>query len=168
PLRIGSLEGRWQRFAPLLIAHDVQLGEGASALRLDQVRLVPDVLASLRARQPRLAVLELEGLQLSLSEGDDGRWRLEGLPSRADAAPFDPARLIEGLRQIGLLSVLDSQIVLEPRDAEPISLSYLGVSLQGGASGQRLDGRLVLPDGQPLSWSLQGKVNTQDWRDSQA
>src|SRR3990167_10079615 len=88
PLRIGRLEGRWQGFAPLLIAHDVQLGEGASALRLDQVRLVPDVLASLSERKPRLAKLELDGLQFSLHQDEQGAWTLKGLPQRgAPAAP---------------------------------------------------------------------------------
>ena len=64
PVRIGTLEGRWQGFAPVLIAHDLQVGEGPGALQLDQVRVVPDVLASLAARQLRVARLELEGLHL--------------------------------------------------------------------------------------------------------
>ena len=45
PVQIGELEGLWQGFSPVLTAHDVALGEGAGALQLDQVRVVPDVLA---------------------------------------------------------------------------------------------------------------------------
>ena len=75
PLFIGALEGGWSGFDPVLTAHDVQVGEGASALRLDKVRLVPDMFGSLLARQPRLANLQIEGLQLSLHQGEDGRWR---------------------------------------------------------------------------------------------
>lgn len=41
PLRIARLEGRWQGFAPVLVAHDVSLGEADSSLRLDQVRVIP-------------------------------------------------------------------------------------------------------------------------------
>lgn len=43
PVRIGSLEGRWNRLAPVLLIHDVQVGEGSNALRLDQVKVVPDL-----------------------------------------------------------------------------------------------------------------------------
>lgn len=41
PLRIARLEGRWQNFAPVLVAHDVSLGEADSSLRLEQVRVIP-------------------------------------------------------------------------------------------------------------------------------
>ena len=50
PLEIGSLEGRWSGMAPVLLAHDVTVGEGANALHLEQVRVVPDIWGSLLAR----------------------------------------------------------------------------------------------------------------------
>ena len=68
PLKIGSLEGRWHGLAPLFIAHDVLLGEGEGALRLTQIRVVPDVLGSLLTRQPRIDRLELDGVQLCLQQ----------------------------------------------------------------------------------------------------
>ena len=43
PLTIGSLEGSWSGMAPVLKAHDVMVGEGNSALRLDEVQMMPDV-----------------------------------------------------------------------------------------------------------------------------
>ncbi|MQT78405.1 YhdP family protein, partial [Pseudomonas helleri] len=39
PLTIGSLEGSWSGMAPVLMAHDVMVGEGNHALRLDQVQV---------------------------------------------------------------------------------------------------------------------------------
>lgn len=39
PLQIGELEGNWSGFAPILLAHDVMVGDGANALRLDRVRV---------------------------------------------------------------------------------------------------------------------------------
>ena len=59
PLRIARLEGRWQGFAPVLVAHDVSLGEADSSLRLDQVRVVPDVLAG--SKIAALAITEPGG-----------------------------------------------------------------------------------------------------------
>lgn len=153
PLQIGRLEGSWSGFAPILLAHDVTVGEGANALRLDNVRVVPDLWASLMARQVRIAHLELNGLKISLKEGEDGQWALEGLPVQQDQ-PLDPEQLLNSLQMIEQLSVLDSQITLQPVDHEPLTLTYVGLNLKTGASRQRLDARLTLPDGQPVAMSL--------------
>src|SRR3546814_4933805 len=32
PVQIGSLDGSWSALAPILLAHDVMIGEGANAL----------------------------------------------------------------------------------------------------------------------------------------
>lgn len=82
PVHVGALEGRWSGLAPVLRVRDLQLGEGATALRLDDVKVVPDVWASLTAREVRLARIQLGGLQLILRENEQGAWNLEGLPKR--------------------------------------------------------------------------------------
>ena len=105
PVSIGGLEGRWSAFSPLLIVHDIQLGEGAGAVHLDQVRVVPDVLASLMARQLRVARLELEGLHLSLWQNEQGVWALKGLPQRDNAAAPDIARLLQQSQAIKRLAI---------------------------------------------------------------
>ena len=74
PLTIGSLEGRWRGMAPVLLAHDVMVGEGRSALRLDEVQVVPDVWGSVLAREVRIAHVQLNGLQLSARQHKDGHW----------------------------------------------------------------------------------------------
>ena len=116
PLHIGELEGNWSGFAPILLAHDVMVGEGANALRLDQVRAVPDLWASLLAREVRIAHLELSGLKISLKEGEDGHWALEGLPVQQDQ-PLDPEQLLNRMQMVQQLSVLDSQVTLQPLQA---------------------------------------------------
>ncbi|UVE18551.1 TIGR02099 family protein [Pseudomonas sp. LS44] len=167
PLTIGSLEGSWRGFAPILYAHDVQVGEGDSLVRLDQVRVVPDLLASLLERTPRINSLEVEGLQLDLRQNGDGSWALEGLPARADQVPVDPQRWLAQLRQISRLSLIDSHFTVEPLNAAPISFTYVNLSLRSG-SRQRLDGRLTLPDGQPVALNLRTKLNPKAWRESSA
>ena len=47
PVHIGALEGHWSGLAPIVRVRDIQVGEGATALRLDGVKLVPDLWASL-------------------------------------------------------------------------------------------------------------------------
>ena len=162
PLSIGRLEGGWSGFDPVFSAHDVMLGEGASAVRLDQVRVVPDVLASLLARQLRLANLQVEGLQLNLSQGADGRWAVEGLPAREPGRPLQAQQLVDGLKMVSKVSLLGSQLTFEPQGGEPLSLTYIDLTLRSGSVRQRLDGRLRLPDGQPLALRLRVRLDPRD------
>ena len=43
PVHVGNLDGSWSALAPILAARDVVVGDGANALHLDQVRVVPDL-----------------------------------------------------------------------------------------------------------------------------
>ena len=168
PLAIGSLEGRWRGMAPVLLAHDVMVGEGNSALRLDEVEVVPDVWASLLNRDIRIAHIQLDGLQLSLQQDQEGHWSLEGLPVQGDDQPLDPEQLLNQLQRVARLSVLDSQVTLEPFKQAPLTLTYVGLTLDVGSSDQRLDARLTLPDGQPVALSLKTRVQASHWRDGSA
>ncbi|MBV4460317.1 TIGR02099 family protein [Pseudomonas sp. COR58] len=165
PLQIGELEGDWSGFAPILLAHDVTVGEGANTLRLDRVRAVPDLWASLLAREVRIAHLELNGLKISLKEGEDGSWALEGLPVKQDQ-PLDPQQLFDRMQIVQQLSVLDSQVTLQPLDHAPLTFTYVGLNLKTGAVRQRLDVRLTLPDGQPVATSLRTRIRAGQWQDS--
>ncbi|WP_028623910.1 YhdP family protein [Pseudomonas sp. Ant30-3] len=167
PMHIGELEGNWRGFTPILLAHDVMVGEGANALRLDQVRAVPDLWASLLAREVRIDHLELSGLKISLKEGEDGKWALEGFPVQQDQ-PLDPEHLLNRMQMVQRLSVLDSQVTLQPLDHPPLTLTYVGASLKTGASRQRLDARLTLPDGQPMAMSLRTRIRASQWKDGEA
>ena len=167
PLQIGTLEGRWSGMSPVLLAHDVTVGEGANALHLDKVRVVPDVWGSLLSRAVRVQHLELDGLKISLKEGVDGQWSLEGLPVQQDK-PLDPEQLLNQMQMLAQLSVLDSQITLQPLDQPPLTLTYVGLSLKTGSSQQRLDVRLTLPDGQPLTMNLRSRIRASQWRDAEA
>ncbi|MFV0891984.1 MULTISPECIES: YhdP family protein [Pseudomonas] len=166
PVHVGALEGRWSGLAPVLRVRDLQLGEGATALRLDDVKVVPDVWASLTAREVRLARIQLGGLQLILRENEQGAWNLEGLPKKDDA-PLDPADLLQRLRQLGRVDVFDSQVTLHPWQRDPLTLTYVSAGLKAGASRQVLELRATLPDGQPLSLNLQSRVSAKAWRDGQ-
>ncbi|UVL88362.1 YhdP family protein [Pseudomonas sichuanensis] len=166
PVHVGALEGRWSGLAPVLRVRDLQLGEGAAALRLDDVKLVPDLWASLKAREVRLARIQLGGLQLILRENEQGAWALEGLPHKDDA-PLDLADALKRLRQLGRVDLFDSQVTLHPWQREPLTLTYVSLGLQAGASRQSLDLRATLPDGQPLAVSLRSRATARAWRDGQ-
>ena len=112
PVTVGRLEGRWEGLAPRLLAHDVLLGEGDSAMRLDRIAVVPDLAGSLWARSWRLSSLEFSGVHLSVLEGEDGKWQVKGLPERDDATPPDPQTLLEAPPHLRGLAPLAS-----PRNA---------------------------------------------------
>ncbi|WP_252090140.1 YhdP family protein [Pseudomonas sp. MWU13-3659] len=164
PVHVGVLEGRWSGLAPVLRVRDLQLGEGTASLRLDDVKLVPDLWASLKAREVRLARIQLAGLQLILREDEQGTWALEGLPHKDDA-PFDPADALKRLRQLGRIDLFDSQVTLHPWQRDPLTLTYVSLGWQAGASRQRLDLRATLPDGQPLAMSLDSRASAKAWRE---
>ncbi|MFG0496136.1 YhdP family protein [Pseudomonas sp. YQ_13] len=166
PVHVGALEGHWSGLAPVLRVRDLQLGEGTKALRLDDVMVVPDIWASLTAREVRLARIQLGGLQLILRENEQGAWSLEGLPKKDDA-PLDPADLLQRLRQLGRIDVFDSLVTLHPWQRDPLTLTYVSAGLQAGATRQALDLRATLPDGQPLALSLNSRMSAEAWRDGE-
>lgn len=169
PLHIGALAGRWQGFSPQLELRDVQLEAEGEALHLERLRLVPDVLASLRTRSLRIARVELQGLQLGLRQESDGAWRLKGLKRAASPRPaVDPAKVLGALLAPRQVVVLDARVTLEPRQGPVATLGYIGLTLDNRDRDQRLDGRLRLPDGQPLSWQLQTRLRPDDWRQAAA
>ncbi|MEL7560283.1 YhdP family protein [Stutzerimonas chloritidismutans] len=167
PVTLGELEGRWQGLSPQLVARNVMLGVGEGAVRLDRLALVPDVSGSLVARQLKLDTVEFAGLHLGLVQASDGQWRVDGLPDRGDQ-PLDIQRLVTRLQSIGRLRLLDSQVTVEARDQAPMTLTYANLQLR--TQGQRLwlDGRLLLPDGQPLSLHAEAQAQPNDWLGSKA
>ncbi|HSC85092.1 MAG TPA: YhdP family protein [Pseudomonas sp.] len=167
PVAIGALQGGWDGLSPLLTVHDLQLGEGSRAIRLDQVRLVPDVLGSLLARAPRIANLQVEGLQLSLRQDGQGHWAVDGLPSREPQKPMDVQQLLLRLPMLKELSLLDSQLTFEPFEQKPLSLTDASFTLLSSGRRLRLDGHVLLPDGQPLALQIKTRIDRQDWRASQ-
>ncbi len=169
PLRIGRVEGRWQGLAPQLLLGDLQLDVDGEALYLERLQLQPDLLASLRSGSLRIARLELQGLQLAVQEDAAGHWRLKGL--RQDGTPgagVDPQAILAPLLAIGQLSLLDSRLTLEPWQGEVLAFNYLGMTLGNGRDGLRLDVRLRLPDGQPLSAQLQARIDPAHWQQAAA
>lgn len=168
PVAIGSLEGRWEGFAPRLVAHDVVVGEGAGAMRLEHLALVPDLAASLIARRLELASVELAGVQLGLAQDAAGHWQVDGLPRRDEQPAPDVSQLLAQLQRVHQVRLLDSQFTIEPHAQRPLTLTYANVGLRTQGERLWLDGRVLLPDGQPLSLHGEARVALADWQDSQA
>ena len=168
PLKIGRLEGSWRDFSPLLVAHDVELGEGPGSIHLQTLRIKPDLLTGLLERRLEIQRAELVGLQLTILQSEAGAWTVEGLPSPdKTAAEPDPQQAINALLGVSQLLLLDSQITVQPFAGEASSFTDAEFELRNGRK-QRIDGHLTLPNGLPVSFSLRGKLNPADWRSSPA
>ncbi len=165
PVRIERLEGQWRGLSPHLLAHDVLLGEGDDALRLERLRVIVDVGQSLWQRRAVVYAVEIEGPSLGLVEQPDGRWQVRGLPLREGEAT-DPAGLIAALQRLPRLTLYNGQLTIEPQDAEPRTLTYVDLQLASAGPLMRLDGRGLLPDGQPIALNLLARVEAERWQDA--
>lgn len=166
PVRIGRLEGQWQRFSPRLLVHDLTLGEGNAAVQLERVVAVVDVFETLRSRQLSLHALELEAPRLIIEEYAEGQWRIDGLPHREGEAALDPRTVLDGLQRLRRITVLNGQLTLQAFAEEPRTLSYLDLQLDNRQQQMHLDARALLPDGLPLTLSAQGQVDPARWQDA--
>ncbi len=163
PVHIGALQGQWARLSPIITLRDVQVGEGKAALRVDDIKVVPDLWASLKAREVRLANLQISGVQLIVREDQNGKWTLQDVPKRDDA-PLDPEQMLKQLRQLGRVDLFDSQVTLHPWQREPLTLTYVELGLKAGSRRQRLELQATLPDGQRLSAVVHSQAQAERWR----
>ncbi len=166
-IHIEQLEGSWRGFSPRLAAHYVTLGEGDKAVQVEALHIQPDIIGSLLARELRLKAVTLQGLQIHLQEDQAGQWALQGLHIKdAEQAAFQLNDALAQLQHLGQLSVLDSRIIVQAYQHQPLALTYAGFTLSHSGAQQRLDLRAVLPDGETLELSAQGQFVESDWRKS--
>lgn len=149
-LYIGALRGEWQGWMPRLLLEDVELRDGQEAVHLDRLALRPDLWASLRDRAPRLALLEISGLQLGLRQQADGRWQLKGLGSRSAGTALAPARLLAHLPILQRALLQDARLSVEPHGQAPFTLADIDLELRWQQEAVTLAAHLLLPDGQNL------------------
>lgn len=162
---IGQLSGSWQGFSPVLVASDVQLGEQhESAILLDRIELKPALWSSLLAWQLNFADVRVNGLQLHMQEDETGRWGISGWKMAEREQPLDIPRILTEARRIHQVTVLNSRLVVEAHEQDALTLSYINFTLNQGQSQQLLQGRFVLPDGNPVSLKLQTRVKPEEWQ----
>ncbi|WXL26688.1 YhdP family protein [Ectopseudomonas mendocina] len=168
PLRITSLEGGWKGLSPILSANGVQVGEGEQSIHLDHIKIVPDVVGSLLALKPQVARIEFDGLNLVVEQSPEGGWAVKGLPERKDHAPLDLPKLFGQMQMIKRITLTNSQVTVLMHGQDPVTLSYANLSFNNGARKQSLEGRLRLPDGQPVALKLATSINVDSLLDSRA
>lgn len=165
PVTIDEIDGGWQRFSPLLAFNGIRIGEGERAIGLRQIRLIPSVWESLMAWQLRLSAVEVEGASLTVREQEDGQWRIDGL--RQSDEPLDIEKTLRQVLDIHRIKIIDTRLSMQLYDSEPIALDHMEALLANG-NRQVLGGRVRLPDGQPIAFSVDLKIKPANWRQSEA
>jgi len=160
PVQIGRLEGRWQGFAPIFTAHQIEIGEGNERLSLKQLELRPDILGSLLALKLRLSYTRLGGLNLHINQDKRGQWQLAGVASSDKPVDIQVLAPILQALQAGQILLQDSRIQIQAQDAEPLVLSYGSLALNNGADEQStLSAKLHLTSGEALLLSIRSKLD---------
>lgn len=148
-VRIGRLEGRWQRFNPVLIAEDVVVGERIAVRRL---LLEPSVMQSLVNLSPVFGRFELDGFSARLEQGANG-WRLVGLGGGSSGEPNGASggnrlsidRLASLVRQQRQVTFSDLTLIIEPQNLPTTTLVMTEGRLTGAGENNwlRADAHLV-------------------------
>lgn len=168
PVHLGQLKGQWQGLSPVLVLQDLSLGPADHQLLLDQVRIYPDVLQSLLQWRPNLSEVQVEGLKLSLEQQADGHWQLNGLPKSQRQAPVDFEQLFQQSQMLQRLTLVNSQMTVAPLDHDAFSFTYASLSARNGIKQQRIDARLLMPDGNALELNVRSQLKVLDWKTSAA
>lgn len=99
PVSFDAARAQWTRRGPRLTLDGLRIGEGGQALDIGRAELLVAVYSGLLPGAP-LTELKVRELDLLLEQGEDGRWRLAGLPVREDAPSADPLETLEGLGEL--------------------------------------------------------------------
>ena len=132
-VQIGSVQGDWRRFNPVLTLRQVlifpETGEvSQEALQFDNLSLELDVWSSLSRRQWTLANVGIQGPSFTLGEQTDGSWQLLGF--EGSGAGVDPDQVLALVSRVGYLSLSDLRLELQHHDGRGMILDRGRVRLQ--------------------------------------
>ncbi len=140
PVRIESTEPGWSRRGPVIALHGVRLGDGDSALRIGRAAWAVDF-AGLLLPGRVFNEFRVQGLDVTLSRKDDGRWEVLGLPEllRGDSR----RSLSEILQALPAFAVRDSHLqVRYDQERPPLRVQLAELRWIGGDEGDHWRGRI--------------------------
>lgn len=105
PVRFDAVETQWTRRGPLLRLEGLRIG-GEEGVSIGEAEVLVSMYAGLLPGRS-FTELRLRGLALTLEQGADGLWSIDGLPGQR--AGGDPLRNLEGL---GELQVIGGRLVV--------------------------------------------------------
>ncbi|MCH8257417.1 MAG: hypothetical protein IIA75_05880, partial [Proteobacteria bacterium] len=111
---IGRLQGSWRYFDPTISVNNLILGTVSDpAIVIDRVSVRISTFFSLFETNPVLTGIDIDGLSLTLVEGEDGSWRVNGLP--LSDKPFDFQMILDSTPHLEEVTVKNLEIRLVGR-----------------------------------------------------
>lgn len=144
-VKIGSIAGTWRRFNPILSLHDVAISaplddSGQPVLFLDTLTLELSTWASLLDWRWHLSSIDIANPELTLQEGDDGRWQLHGFENGAQQG-LSPEQMLDMVARVNELTLSNMRLTLRRADGHSRSFerSRLQVHSRGAQHYLHLD-----------------------------
>jgi uncharacterized protein (TIGR02099 family) len=101
PVQFDHVATQWTRRGPLLRLDGLRIGSGADTLQIGAAEILISQYAGLLPGRS-FTELRLRGLDLALQRGDDGHWRVRGLPG-GQRSESDPFGQLEGLGELQVI-----------------------------------------------------------------
>ncbi len=131
PVHIGQLRADLHRLTPQLRLIDIRIGRHRP-LRLQEIQVVPDLIASLRQQRLQFEWLRLVRARIEIRQDEEGRWHLLGL-GKGGSQGF-PAWLL----QDGRFELLDATLILRRHRRPPLVWQGVEASLSNRKHRHRL------------------------------
>ncbi len=138
PVRIGRLRASLHRLTPRLRLIDIRIGRH-QPLRLQEIQVVPDLVASLRRRRLQFEWLRFVRARIEIRQDREGRWHLLGLGKDG------PQGLPAWLLQDGRFELLDTTLILRRHRRPPLVWQGVEASLNNREHRHRLQIRYRSP-----------------------
>lgn len=151
-LEVETLRGDWSRLAPVLTLEGVALADPADpdsfALRARRAEVRIDVLSSLWQRRLNIGRALVDGLELRMVQGPQGRWGLQGYPPGGAGGGIGVDGLARALAAIDEADFAGAGLHLQFADGEQLQLRGETLSLRHSFGFRRLQGRLAVENGE--------------------
>lgn len=161
---IGSLEGEWSLFTPVIQLRDVSFYPPGDPDKVfffsSKVSVDVSVVASLIAQQPRLKDLQIHGLNVALTELDNGQWQINGLElkkSTKKTSSSEANSMISLLLEQELITLSDSTLTLSMPGRPTRSISHINAQLKSYSATHEFSGSILIGDqGQRFIFAAKG------------
>lgn len=149
-VQIGSIEGSWLRFNPVLALQQVlifpSLASGTEQLiLLDNLSLEVDALASLLRRELVLRTVEIDNPEFTLREDAGGRWQLSGFEG-TPGVQISPDQVLDLVSRVSDLNLRDLVVTLIRQDGRQERFERSRLRLQNRGDQHYLHADLLQPD----------------------
>jgi uncharacterized protein (TIGR02099 family) len=117
PVTFDKLETQWTRRGPLLRLDGMRVGVGRQSVLIGDAEMLISQYAGLLPGQS-FTELRIRGLDLTLEQDPDGRWRVRGLPGQKQTGgdPFDVFQGLGELQVIGAkLAIIAPDLAIDTR-----------------------------------------------------